>query len=335
VQRTASRRSDHCDAEVSARVPCLLWRSHGAPTFGATIPAVVDDDPLPRARGLAPSLNGARPGQVIIVDERGDVAPASVLVARRLKIYAVMFAGAFALGCVGAFVLGPAGALVAPVVAVVATRLWFRRGVKLGQALERLAADDLAEAERLAREAARTASSALVRGNAWSVVGSVVWLRGDAEEGLAWTRRALGELERTRHRGARPIIVATRLNEIQLLAITDRGEEARAVLDRLEASGELGEGDLIAAHAIDTRLVLAFETDDPEALPADLHAWTQAMLATQRFGSAVALLAWAHHRRAEPELGDALLDVARSRLPECHLHHAQPRLHAWVQTHTP
>jgi hypothetical protein len=287
---------------------------------------------LPRATGAARSLAEARPGHMLLVRPSGDVVGVRSWAMLRglLSLAVVVGVLIFGTGYLGGALFGPLGAFVLPTLAYVGMAVWLRQQGRIGRALRQLGADDLRGAERTARALASSRMvSAGIRGNALYIAASAVWLRGDLEEALALTRRARAELARTRSTALRPIVALAALHEIQLLALTGHLADARAQMDALEPT--LPPGDLVQVQRIDTELVLAFESDDPSALPDDLDPWTQTVLATQRFGSTLVLLAWAHDRRDEPELAAALLDVAHDRLPECHLDAAHPRLAAWYR----
>jgi hypothetical protein len=292
-----------------------------------------DDLPeLPRAEGPARSLTEARPGNTLFLNKKGEVASpgGGTIFASGLMLLAGTVVASLALSSIGAALFGLPGAIAAALISVWGVRSWLLRQVQLGNALARLAADDLHGAEKLARElAARRFTSSAIRGNALYIAASAIWLRGGLREALALTRSARVELERSRSRAMRPIAALAALNDVQLTALTGDLVAARANLEALEAGVELARGDLVEVQHVDPRLLLAFEMDDPATLPEDLHPWTQRILATQRFGSTLVLLAWAHHARGEAELADTLLDVARDRLAECHIDAAHPRLHAW------
>jgi hypothetical protein len=288
---------------------------------------------LPRAKGVAESLEHARPGHMMAVDAAGNVVG---LHSRAAWIAALPLLGVLATG-VALMLVVPllfgllAGNLVFVLTMLVALAMWWpTRGV--ARAMQRFAADDLAGAERGAASVARGAwVPALWRCNAFYIAGSAAWLRGRLDDGLAYTRRAI-EIGGYPRSGSRRVIVAlARLNEIQLLAIKGDLAAARARLAELERDG-LPSGDLVRIQRIDTELVLAFEAGDPSMLPRDLDDWVQAVLRTNRFGSTLVLLAWAHTQRADAELVPTLLDVAYDRLPECHIDEAHPRLAAWLRT---
>jgi hypothetical protein len=294
-----------------------------------------DDLPaLPRAKGIARSLREARPGHMLLVEPSGNVVgPRSgVVLGSALRLLGLLVAVMFVASFVGSALFGGTGALAGSLVAYVAALTWLQAHRRVGNALRRLGQDDLVGAERLALRAAesRIVSSA-VRGNALYLAASARWLQGDRVEALALTRRALDELSRSTSPTMRPIAHLARLHEVQLLAIDGHLAEAVTRLHALRAPEGL-DGDLVQLQTLDTHLVLAFESHDAASLPADLDPWTQQVLGTQRFGSTLVLLAWAHRERDELELSDALLEVARDRLPECHLDAAHPRLHAWLQS---
>jgi len=288
---------------------------------------------LPRARGLANSLEQARPGQAFAVDEKGNVVGHDSKAMRHasLRILGVYAAGSvFMLAAAAVFgrIAGPV-ALVATLLGLLAFTWPARR---LAHALRSVAADDLVEAERtgVALASSRFASR-MVRGNAWLIAGSAAWLRGELATAIGFTRRAIEQSGYPPTGTRRAIGALARLNEIQLLAITGDLAAARARLAELDRDG-LPAGDLVQMQRIDTDLVLAFEGGDASVLPDDLDEWVAMVLRTNRFGSTLVLLAWAQTLRGETELAATLLDVAVDRLPECHIDAAHPRLAAWLQT---
>ena len=285
--------------------------------------------PLPRAEGLARSLEEARPGQVLCLGPRGQVQRPHLRIAIAGLWGLVLGLGA---AVVTSMLFGANGLLVA---LVIATGYWIlqQRAVSsLREAHVRFARDDLAKAQVLARRASTAIlARSLVRGNALSLAAACAWLQGNLTEAHALFGRAGVVLEASLARDARAHLVLAILQEVQLIALTEGHDAADHRLAELDARNFAADGDLVAAQRIDTELVLAFEADDPSRLPDDLDPWTQMIVRTNRFGSTLLLLAWALRARGETELADALLDTAEDRLPECHIDKAHPRLHAWHQ----
>jgi hypothetical protein len=295
----------------------------GDPVHGDQLP------PITLAKGAARSLSTARVGQLLYVNEQGNVTRPTIALFRRILPWLLPVLVAPWIFPEALPLLVAVTTLFFPVSFVYLVFMWARPQRGIRRALARLSAGDLVGAEQAALLVANGSLIArLLRGNAWNIAGSVRFLRGDHREALVLTRRALSELPS--RGGARVFSVIARLNEIQLLALTGEQASAHEALTALEREG-LPEGDLVRLQWIDTQLVLAFEADDTSTLPDDLDAWSRAVLDTNRFGSTLVLLAWALQQRGQPELVPVLLDVARDRLPECHIETAHPRLAAWYR----
>jgi len=301
-------------------------------------PASEHDLPaIPAATGVARSLENARQGQMLLVDEVGNVTK-PIIPSGIGSVFLVALGAVVALQLLANLVVMITGiqaaAYLAPIgfVALWVSYVWTVRGLR--QALARIGSGDLVGAEKAALSVAKSRLMfRMVRGNAWMLAGAARGLRGDHREALALTQRGLRELPVTgKQRG---LAVLTRLNEIQYLALTSERSRASERLAELEREG-LADGDLVRMQWLDTRLVLAFEAGDTSTLPDEdeLEAWARDALATNRFGSTLVLLAWALTDRGKPELVPVLLDVARDRLPECHIETAHPRLAAWYRAAT-
>jgi hypothetical protein len=208
--------------------------------------------------------------------------------------------------------------------------VWAQPRFELDRAVKMHGAGDLERAEWIARRVAVTGfASLMVRGNAWMIAGAAAWLRGDHDRALKWMRRAVRDLGSPRKGSWRGVAVLARLEHIQLLAITGDLAGAKAMLAALEAEG-LPTGDLVQLELVETKLVLAFESGTASALrPDELDEWARAILRTNRFGSALLLLAWAHGLRGDREMVPTLLEIAEDRLHECRIEHAHPKLARW------
>ncbi|HET6583785.1 MAG TPA: hypothetical protein VFG69_10060 [Nannocystaceae bacterium] len=287
---------------------------------------------LARSGGMAGSLRQARPCQTLVVGSDGSVlAPLSAenLLAC-LRPLATVVVTATVMMIAGAAMFGAGGGPALVMATLVGAVMWAQPRYELDRALALHGAGELVDAQATAlRVAGSRWAGRMVRGNAGLVAGATTWLRGDLDAALATTRNALVDLGYPREGSWRGVAAMARLQEIQLLAITGKLAEARRRFAELEADGIPG-GDLVQMQLIDTQLVLAFEAGHPHELPHELDEWLDTVLRTNRFGSTLALLAWAHIERGDTELVPTMLDVAADRIAECRIEHAHPRLAQWL-----
>ena len=276
---------------------------------------------------LARSLKSAAVGEVMALDERGDVVnpSRSRLEGARLWLAAAAVGG-FAWASVavlgGAGLLGPA--FLAASLGLISWESRRLRELKHAIALAASGRRDEAQAAFEALEARRPAAGLAATIDYW--LGSLAWQRSDMAEAerrydaaLAVCRRA-GRLEVLRW-----IIEFSRA---QLLAVTGRIEQAvrlRAELDQAPA----GEYFVVARNLTD--LTIAFHRGSPDELPEDLYDWAREALEMNRFGHGLVLLAWAFDARGDSDMAQHLLREAPDRLEACFLAECDPALHRWME----
>lgn len=277
---------------------------------------------------VSTSLDSAKPGEVLLLDDQGRV----------LGPQAMRKATAVGWGVVGGVVsvgAGAIGVLIGPIAGAVvgAVTLGFlvwqlRHGREFQRALA------LASAGR--RDEAYAIVESLERrqlGNQFPpfidyLAGKLEWQRGLGEAALARYDRALGALSRMRGRGRGMYWICT-FDRVQLLAAMGRTDAARTARAELDESPR---GDYFEMELALTDLMIAFHVDDAALLPRDdeLYDWAKSALRTSRFGASVVLLAWAFDRRGDRDMAEHMLREAPARLETEFLAETTPRLHAWL-----
>lgn len=277
---------------------------------------------------VSSSLDTAKPGEVLLLDDQGHVLGPRAM--RRATV-----TGWGVVGSVVTVGAGAIGVLVGPIAGVVvgAVTLGFlvwqlRHGREFQRALA------LASAGR--RDEAFAIVEGLERrqlGNQFPpfidyLAGKLEWQRGHGEAALLRYDRALGALGRMRGRGRGMYWICT-FDRVQLLAAMGRLDAARAARAELE---DAPRGDYFAMELALTDLMIAFHAGDATLLARDedLYDWAKAALRTSRFGASVVLLAWAFDQRGDTDMAEHLLREAPGRLETEFLAETTPRLHAWL-----
>jgi hypothetical protein len=286
-----------------------------------------------RPTDVAEGLDQARPGQALMVGPDGEVVgPLSrEVIATTLTLAVAVIVPGSLLYILSAMFFGSLGVLASMMASIIVGLVWAQPRFELDRAVKLHGAGDLAGAEWTARRVAVTGfASLMVRGNAWMIAGAAAWLQGDLDKALKWMRRAVDDLGYPAKGNWRGVAALARLHEVQLIAIRGDLSEAKSRLAELERQG-LPSGDLVQLELVTARLVMAFEAGNATALRADdLSEWLRAVLATNRFGATLVLLAWAHIKRGDAELVPMMLDVAADRLDECRIDQAHPKLARWL-----
>lgn len=256
------------------------------------------------------SLADAKPGEVLLLDDSGQVMGEGAL--RKQQTLAWAAVGGVAGVGVAALSLatGPLfGALAGGVFAL----LMWRQSQAWRSARAALV---LASAGR--RDEALAAVDALERGRTAEPLrpflaylrGKLEWQRGQFDAALALYDRAMGSVAPRRRRAMYWVCAFDRA---QLLAVMGRVPAARTARTEL---GQAPSGDYFALELALTDLVLAFCADDPGELPSDeeLYDWAKVALGCSRFGTNLVLLAWALGRRGDRDFETMLLREAGPRL---------------------
>ncbi len=288
-----------------------------------------------RPTDVAEGLETARPGQALVVGPNGEVVgPLSrEVVAATLTAAVMVILPASLLFVFSAVLFGNLGVLASLMSCAIVGLVWAQPRFELDRAVKLHGAGELAKAEWTARRVAVTGfASLMVRGNAWMIAGAAAWLRGDLHKALKWMRKAVEDLGYPTKGNWRGVAALARLNEIQIMAIAGDLVGAKAKLAELERDG-VPSGDLVQIELMHAKLVLAFEAGNAKMLPSDeLGEWMRAVLRTNRFGSTLVLLAWAHVMRGDLELVPMMLEIAEDRLDECRIDRSHPKLARWLQS---
>jgi hypothetical protein len=275
---------------------------------------------------LARSLKAASVGEVMALDERGDVVDPrrSRLASARLWLGAATM-GALGWGSVaalgGAAFLGPA--FLAACIGLVAWESRRLRELKRAIALAASGRRDEAAAAFAVLESRRPGPALKATIDYW--IGSLAWQRGQFAEAEKRFEAALSVCHRTRRLEVLCWIVEFSL--VQLLAAS--GQTERAV--RFRADLHAPDGDYFRLAGMLTDLTIAFHRGSAEALPDDLYEWAHEALEMNRFGNGLVLLAWAFTQRGDEEMARHLLRVAPDRLEACFLSETDPALARWME----
>lgn len=276
---------------------------------------------------LARSLKAASVGEVMALDERGDVVdPRRSRLANARLWFGAATMGALGWGSVaalgGAAFLGPV--FLVGCMGLVAWESRRLRELKRAIALAASGRRDEATAAFAALETRRPGPALKATIDYW--IGSLAWQRGQFAEAEKRFEAALGTCYRTRRLEVLCWIVEFSL--VQLLAATGQIERAlriRAELDRAP------DGDYFRLARMLTDLTIAFHRGSAEALPDDLYEWAHEALEMNRFGNGLVLLAWAFTERGDAEMARHLLRVAPDRLEACFLGETDPTLARWME----
>ncbi len=292
-----------------------------------TLPALTGADTIEPAWRVSTSLASARPGEVLLLDEHGQVMGGQAM--RRQQVAAWAAVG----GVAGVGVIAVA-ALAGPLVGLISggvfagmmwrqTRAWRRAREALVLASAGRRDEALAAVERL--EHGRVAEP--LRPFLFYLKGKLEWQRGNFDAALALYDRAIGTVGPRRRRAMYWVCAFDRA---QLLAVMGKVDAARTARADLEGAPR---GDYFALELALTDLVIAFAADDLGLLPADeeLFEWAKVALGCSRFGTNLVLLAWALGGRNELDMEKLLLREAAPRLTTEFLRESFPRLATWYE----
>jgi hypothetical protein len=283
----------------------------------------------------AHSLAEAKPGEVLLLDRRGNVlGPRQVALvkARAWGLVGLMVGG---VGLLYGAVLGPAAGVivVAAVGALTGLRLRNWPAFRAAQALAASYQWEEAQAAFTALEG--KALPRALRESASVTQGALDLLLGRPQRTLERLDLVLPKLRGSWDSNG--VVQRWRAGYLRAasLAALGRLDEARRQRDELTAwaQGRGGRGDYYALLRESLELTIAFEADAPHELPDDatLHRWARSALLRTQFGEMLVSLAWAFHRRGDDSMARHLLAEAPSRTPRYSLHTTTPRLHAWAE----
>lgn len=278
---------------------------------------------------LARSLEEARVGEVMMLDQNGNVlSPGRI---RWIWARSWLTAGAMgaALGVSSALLLGSAAFGGATLGIYLGAFLWqLRHRAALRKVLALCAAGRRDEARVALTDLESQRLPAHYRPILDMLSGNLAFLQGKFEEALQRYERVIQRYRPMGHGATHPIYWICAFNRVQLLASAGDLERARAFRAELE---DAPRGSYFEMDRMLTDLLLAFHAGDVGTLDADLYEWAKAALKTNRFGLNVVLLAWAFHRRGDDDMARMLLREAPARLTGHYLMDSAPRVHAWME----
>lgn len=277
---------------------------------------------------LANSLESASVGEVMAIDENGQVVgPRSAKLAM-VKYWSLMAV----LGGLGGSVVVMAGAPAVLGGMVFASALGlFAWELRRSPAIKRAVALAAAGHREQAWEAFSTLDQkhhpAPTRATIDYWMGNLAWQKGDLEMALARYERASHIARQSRHMKVTLWIVE--FARAQLYAV--RGEVEKAKLLRAQLS-DAPSGDYLRMARILTDLAIAFHADDAGELPddAELYEWAKQILSMSRFGQGALLLSWAFAARGDDDMAKMMLREAPERLRGSFPAETDPKLFEWA-----
>ena len=261
---------------------------------------------------VSSSLDGSQPGEVILLDDSGRVLTAAERRWADMRQWgSVVGMGALGGGLVG-LLLGsiPLGLVVGG--GLVAWTLWeARHGPAVNRAIALASAGERTQARTLLEQIEARKPASHLRPTIDYLLGKISWQEGRTDDALRRYSRAIDAYEGTKRYQQEGMYWLCAFDRVQLLAVIgklDRAVQARASL------GDAPAGEYFAMEQVLTDLVIAFHKRTAKDLAMDdMYEWAKAALATNRFGLAVVLLAWAFEKTIDQEMAAHLLAEAPSR----------------------
>ena len=289
--------------------------------------ALTAPEPLALTWRVSTSLADARPGEVLLLDEDGQVLSAGAV--RRQQLAGWIGAGGVAGLSMAAIttLLGPfVGLLTGAIFGV----LMVRQGRAWRRARHALVLASAGRRDQALVEVARLERGAIsepMRPFLHYLKGKLEWQRGHLLEALGLYDRALGAVAQRKRRAMYWVCAFDR---VQLLAVMGKVDAARAARAELDTAPR---GDYFQLEMSLTELVIAFAGNQLDRLPADeeLYEWSKTALGCSRFGTNLVLLAWALGGRGDADMEKLLLREAGPRLATEFLPESFPSLHAWYE----
>jgi hypothetical protein len=292
---------------------------------------------LPVARSLA----DAAPGEIVVVNPRGQSLTTRQVSASKAAHWAIMVAGPAAVGVLYGALLSPTIGVIAGATVQLLAVFKMRHWPALRAAIAHVAAYRWEEghAALLALEQKRLPT--VQRHTTQVLLSAVEHLLGQPQ--AAYDRLTRATADTRAWRGSSHVLrCQVAALKADALSTLGRFEEARRARDELlresaDATGAAGRprGDYLDMLVQGTELKIAADADTPDALPDDntLHGWARAALGRSRFGDMLVSLAWAFDRRGDDDMARHLLAEAPSRIARSSLPQTSPRLHAWAKDH--
>lgn len=160
-------------------------------------------------------------------------------------------------------------------------------------------------------------------------LGRVAILQGRTEAAAEHYARAASELRARRNWHKRPFYWLARCGYASALAILGKVDAAREVRAELDEAPPTRLFDINRQY-LDLRV--AFAGDDASWLSeVELYDWAKSVLATNLFGTNLALLAWAIDRSGDREMAEHLLGETPERLAGHFLRSSDPALCAFIE----
>jgi tetratricopeptide (TPR) repeat protein len=278
---------------------------------------------------LASSLESATVGEVMAIDEKGQVVGPRNARMALMKYWALMAA----LGGLGGSVVVMAGAPILLGGMVFASALglfaWeLRRSPAIKRAVALAAAGHRDEAWDAFSALDRKHHPAPTRATIDYWMGNLAWQRGELDVALDRYERAARVSRQSRHMKVTTWIVD--FARAQLHAV--RGEIDKAKLVRGQLA-DAPDGDYLRVARMLTDLAIAFHEGSAAQLPPDeeLYDWAKQVLSMSRFGQGAVLLAWAFSERGDRDMATMMLSEAPDRLRGSFPAETDAALYRWAK----
>lgn len=291
----------------------------------------VQDERAPVPWKVSNSLESARRGEVLILDNDGEVMSGSAT--RRASVRGWLAMGSIAGGAMllTTVVLGsPVGGALGVAVAMLAVAWRARHGADLRRALALASAGRRDEALQIVRSIDARKPPAEVRPFVDYLMAKLEWQRGEFSTAAERYTRAIAALAPTKNGRGKGMYWICMVDRVQLAAAAGQTAQAKALFADL---GDAPSGAYFRLEVALANLMYAFAADDDTVLPADeeLYDWAKEVLSTHRFGLNAVLLGWAFSRRGDEEMASHLLAEAPARLEVEHLADIAPAINEWFE----
>jgi hypothetical protein len=293
----------------------------------------VSDDPDTDdgALRVSESLDASRPGEVILLDNAGRV----LTPAEKRWVDIRQWGSFVGLGVLGGglcvLLVGSVPLGIAIGGGLVGWTLWqARHGPALKRAIALASAGKRKDARSLLEQIEARKPAAHQRTTIDYLLAKISWQEGRTDDALRRYTRAIDAYERTKRYKQEGMYWLCAFDRVQLLAVA--GKLDRAVRAR-EALTAAPSGEYFAMEQALTDLVIAFHKRTAKGLDDDdMYEWAKKALATNRFGLALILLAWAFEKKRDEDMAAHLMEEAPGRIdPDMHLEHIAPKVHEWFE----
>ncbi|MCG8418359.1 MAG: hypothetical protein MJE77_10495 [Proteobacteria bacterium] len=275
----------------------------------------------------ASSLDSADIGDIILIDDRGEVIGPGQLRRMRWLFNLKLGAATGAFAVIPAVIFGSAWLGWLAAFGYLGVRSWRARpayAVRRGVAL--VAAREYSAAEKLFRQMESRELEFHHQRIVDVYMAKIAWRFGRFDEANDRYQRAMSALSRNKH-GEAGMYWLCAFDRVQLTCA--RGDVERAVQLRRKMI-DAPKGEYFQFERLFTDLLIGFHQGTSKEVEDDLYDAVKITLQSNCFGRSLVLLSWAFHDRGDDEMAVVTLSQAPSRLTRDSFADAIPRLHDWM-----